>query len=163
MVLERTKMMVCNFKRAATAAKDKNHQYPFEKDPGTGFFDPENDFIDDICHNQDIQHIRYANGRTYKFCDAQTTEKAVQKIHCITPDSSDSNKNWFQKADTVSVYHKVEQKCGSLVKFKKFMIFFIRENRRESSSLSKRLLFGHENTPQDILSNKRGVISYFDL
>ena len=41
--------------------------------------------------------------------------------------------------------------------------FFIRENRRESSSLSKCLLFGHENTPQDILSNKRGVISYFDL
>ena len=64
-------------------AKKHEVRYHIEKDPGTGFFDPENDFIDDICHNQDIQHIRYANGRTYKFCDAQTAEKAVQKIHCI--------------------------------------------------------------------------------
>lgn len=43
------------------------------------------------------------------------------------------------------------------------MIFFYQRKQEGKLPLSKCLLFGHENTPQDILSNKRGVISYFDL
>ena len=85
----------------------------------------------------------------------------LQKIHCITPDSSDSNKNWFQKADTVSVYHKVEQKCDSLENFKKNYDIFLSEKTGRERCPSICLSFEHENTPQDIQSNKRGVISYF--
>lgn len=46
------------------------------------------------------------------------------------------------------------------------MIFFCQRAQTQEKRLSfaiKCLLFGHENTPQDIPSNKRGVVSYFDL